>query len=189
MNIFDMTIDPKLIADVTGVIALALGIASYQFKSGRAMLGMQAAMNLFWSTHYFLIGAKVGGAVGIVGGARNFLGCVLPQKYMIPLAIVSVMASLSISLMIFDSWVFLTACAGNIVNTASIIVRHRPAFFRSVQLVGESLWLAYSVIVLSIPGVIFGVFLLCSNCVGLWRHERVAGRAFWEKIRRGSMGD
>jgi hypothetical protein len=182
MTIFEITLDPKLIADVSGVIALAIGIASYQFKSGRVMLGMQAAMNIFWSMHYFLIGAKVGGAVVIVGGARNFLGCVLPQKYMIPLAIVSAAMSLSISLMIFDSWIFLTACAGNIVNTASIIFRHRPAIFRAVQLVGETLWLIYSALVLSVPGVIFGIFLLCSNVVGLWRFER----ALWEEIRRKS---
>jgi hypothetical protein len=185
MNIFDIAIDPKLIADVTGVIALALGIASYQFKSGRAMLVMQAAMNLFWSVHYFLIGAKVGGAVCMIGGVRNVLGGILPQKYMIPLAIISATTSVSISLMIFDSWMFLTACAGNVVNTTSIIVRHRPALFRTVQLVGGTLWLIYSALVLSVPGVIFGIFLLCSNCVGLWRHERAAGRAFWEKLRGG----
>ncbi|MGH1376563.1 MAG: YgjV family protein [Alphaproteobacteria bacterium] len=164
----------ELLPQACGYIALFLGVIAYQFKESKAMLAVQSIMNIFWFTHFFLIGAHVGALMSCVGLFRNSSACLIAEKHLPKIAITSCILALSLGLYAAESWIYLTACGGNILNNISIIAREKPLTFRLIQFAGESLWLLYSILVMSLPGIAFGLFLIISNAIGTLRHEKNA---------------
>ena len=82
-------IDIAFLTEIIGYTALFFGLLSFQFKSGKKILALQAVMCFFWYSHYALSGAYVGAFMAAVGFFRNGLACVLPDKYIKKLAIIS----------------------------------------------------------------------------------------------------
>ena len=164
----------ELLPQICGAVALILGITAYQFKKSKTMLGVQCMMNIFWFAHFLLIGAHVGAMMSCVGLFRNSCACFIAEKHLPKIAIIASIMALSLGLYTAESWIYLTACGGNILNNLSIIAREKPFTFRMIQFAGESLWLLYSIFVMSWPGIAFGLFLIISNTIGTLRHEKDA---------------
>lgn len=162
----------ELLPQICGAIALFLGILAYQFKKGKTMLGMQAAMSIFWLVHFAMIGAHVGALMSCVGFCRNSTACFINKKHLPKVAIIASIASLGLGLYAAEAWIYLAACAGSVLNTLSILARENPFIFRLIQFAGEGMWLLYSIIVFSWPGIAFGLFLIISNTIGTFRHEK-----------------
>tara|TARA_B100001989_G_C24546917_1_gene471539 strand:+ start:1944 stop:2492 length:549 start_codon:yes stop_codon:yes gene_type:complete len=165
-------IDIAFLTEIIGYTALFFGLLSFQFKSGKKILALQAVMCFFWYSHYALSGAYVGAFMAAVGFFRNGLACVLPDKYIKKLAIISSIIALAIGFSVAESYIYLTAMFGTLLNNVSVLKRNKPAQLRIFRIISEFFWLTYSISVLSVPGMIFGISLISSNIIGFFRHEK-----------------
>lgn len=165
-------IDTAFLTEIIGYVALIFGLISFQFKSSKKIMAIQCVMCFFWYSHYALSGAYVGAMMAAVGFFRNGLASILSDQYIKNLAIFSSIIAIIIGFSVAESYIYLTAMCGTLLNNVSVLKRDNPAHFRIMRIISEFFWVTYSITVLSVPGMIFGLLLISSNIIGFIRHEK-----------------
>ena len=164
--------DNMLIAQIVGYIGLFFGIASYQLKQGKHIIGSQVLMATLWVMHYYFMGAYEGAIIGTIAIVRCAIGYFIKEKHLIHLAISTSIASVVLGVWTAASWLSATATMGSIFNNFSVVAREKTFTLRILQVLGEGMWLIYCSLILSWPCIFFGTFLITSNIIGAIRHEK-----------------
>ena len=168
-----MPLEMQILTQVLGIVAMALGVMSFQAKSGGRILVWQLAANCFWCTHYFLLNAYTGAVLNILAFARNTLYYFIGKKNADKLNHVAVgfcVLSIAVSLVTYQNWLSLLPMFGTAVQTFSFAVKSANKM-RLFTLLASPFWLTYNVMAGSITGAVTETFAICSIIVGMIRYR------------------
>ena len=164
----------KIIANIFGVIAVALFVLSYQQKERKKIIVLNAASRVFYIIQYFLLSAFSGAVLDILGIAISFLAAKkenLKQRRL--LGAVVIICNLSI---LFAGVIFYQ----NIFSIFSIfgIALHTNAFWmtkekriRIVSLLGSPCWLIYNITSHAFGSAIGDCLTIGSIIIAMVRHR------------------
>lgn len=156
-----------------GFIALALGAASFQPKLRRNILRFQLLSNIFWVTHFLLLGATTGAALNAAGAVRAYLfnkyGRLKTRSCWLLVFIISLVLVLGV--LTWQGWLSLLPMAAMTIATIGFWQRDEQRI-RLITLFGAPLWLIYNLLSGSYAGVTNELLVITSILVALWRYRR-----------------
>ncbi|MCB1531667.1 MAG: YgjV family protein [Alphaproteobacteria bacterium] len=154
-----------IIAQIIGLVGMALDVYATLNKSDKRLIRIHALGSYIFSLHYFLLGAYPGAIAEILNGTRTSISSFTQSKL---LAVIFIGIYMTLTILIPE----------NLIETApfiaAILITIGLYFFRGINmrlfyLIGFALWLAYSIIVNSIGGIIVFAILLCTTSLTIWR--------------------
>ncbi len=162
-----------IVGQVFGIIAIALGFASYQMRTQKQILVTLSATAIALAVHYGLIGAYPAMAMNIVNIFRNIVynhrNNTGRQDKFTPILFAVIQAVMGI--LTWNAWYSVFVVAGIVINSYCMSFSN-PQNVRKSLLVSTPLVLIYNVFVMSIGGVIFESFSLVSSVLGIIRHRQ-----------------
>lgn len=177
------------VAQTLGFVAMLLGCASFQCRTQRSIVVLQAVASAFWTIHFGMLGAVTGAIANLFSVPRNIIYAEGERRkwaasVLWPILFTAVFAAGGVysRLAMGESWIFLLSVAAQ--TTSSWVLRIRNAQRLRLLSIAMSLcWLAYDALSDSIPGTLCEIMNQVSIFSALWRyrggrHEpEVAGRA------------
>lgn len=172
-----------IIAQCIGIIAMLVSASSFQCKSQKGIVTIQAVSTTMWLVHFILLGAVSGMLLNALAAVRSVI-YLNREKYKWAQSVVwaYVFIAASVVMYILTFTVF-----GTDVTAKNLIFETLPTigFFattigfrlndgfkvRCSQLVSSPLWLIYDACSHSIGGTIAEIIALCSVIVGIIRHD------------------
>lgn len=159
-----------LIGQILGFVAVIIGFISYQMKSSKGVMFMQAMVSAVFCIHYMLLNAMSGFVLNIVCFIRNFVYFGRDKKILsgkwIPIAfavIISVLGALS-----WQGWPSIFLILGLAINSICASAKN-PQTIRKSILVTSPLVIIYDVLVASYGGILFETIVIVSSIIGLIR--------------------
>ena len=148
-----------------GLLAFCILVLSFYKKNTVTILTYQTVANLTYSLHYFLLGGLTGAFISAISAIRNIVFIKYKNMIIIPIFILLYL----IIIIIFYENIY--SMLPMIANSCYMIFMTFNA--KKHLLIGEiisaSLWLFYSIFVLSYSGIITESILIISNTVQLLR--------------------
>lgn len=159
------------LAQGVGGAAALIGVVAFQLRNTRAMLLALAASALVWALHFLLLAAPAAAAIHLVTALRNLGGVGLSghrsRRWLAGLFAGFYVAAAALA---WDSPWDLLPLAAVLAGTAAVFVlsglRVRLGF-----LFGSLCWVAYSLRVGSLPGVVMMAADAASNLRFILRHR------------------
>ena len=159
-------------AQAIGIIAMGLGMLSFQMKNTKKILLVQIFSTLIFGTHYFLIGGYAGAALNILSMIRNIIFYFKEKKWAkskiwiyVFTAVFAVAAYLS-----GDGWLGILPFLGCTFMTIAVYFESGKTT-RQIIWLSSPCWLIYNYITGSIGGVIAEVFNLTSIVISILRND------------------
>ena len=156
------------IAQGIGVLAAVLGVVSFQLARDRAMFLTLAASAMVWALHFLLLGAPAAAAINAVTAVRNLSGAFLRRRWLgYGFAGFYIVAA---------GWSFQSAW--DLLPLIAVLSGTAATFFltglrvRLALLAGSVLWVIFSVVAGSIPGVVMMAADAISNLRFILRARR-----------------
>ena len=161
-----------IIGQALGVIAIVLGVLSYQMKTRQRLVVVQLLTTITFSIHYCLIGAWSGMALNAVSAVRNVVYFCTEKKggsskkwSYIFAVIMSIAGILS-----WQGWYSVFMVAALVINCIGMGFTN-PQSTRKSILITSPLALIYNCFVLSAGGTVFEVMSIISAALGIWRNR------------------
>lgn len=153
-----------VVAQIIGVIAMALDLLSAAQKDDRKMVLLSAAGCSTFALHYFLLGAYSGVAAELLNASRN----VISQKWKYK-AIGFIFAGINAAMILTVDNVIsaLPYCAGIIISLS--LYNFDGVKLRIGYVAGFSLWLIYAAINHSIGGTLMFVTAIILYSTNIYR--------------------
>lgn len=162
-------------AQLVGYLAFGVSLASFQFKSQRALFGINMVSDAAWVAHYLMLGG-IAPAISIaVSFFRTLLAVfVLPQHKRVVTGLAFVLITgLILALNDAGPAGYLPIAAALAFSLAAYF-NESYAISRVMISVGMVIWIAIGVAYGSIGEVISSSFAVLSLGIGAWRHSRKA---------------
>ena len=151
-----------------GVLAALVGVASFQIARDRAMFGLLAVSALLWALHFLLLGAPTAAAINLVTALRNLGGAFWRRRWLgLVFAAFYCVAGLTALRTPWDLLPLVAVLAGTASTFFLTGVRVRLGF-----LAGSLLWVVFSAVTGSIPGVVMMAADAASNLRYILRARR-----------------
>lgn len=161
------------IAQLVGVVAMLVAFLSFQAKTSRKILILQATANCIWTVHYLILGAYTGAMLNLFAVARNITYSFLNKKetvnktyYAIGFAVLCIV----LSLFTYQNLWSLLPMIGSTIQTFSFACKNANKL-RLFTLMGSPFWLTYNLASTSIAGTITELVCMCSMLIGMWRYR------------------
>ena len=161
-----------MLAQIIGLVAVAIGFASYQVRSKKMLLVIQTVSCLVMTVHYFMLGATSALVLNVVVILRNvayyfrdrkpFSGWTFPVLFAL---VITGLGALS-----WQGYYSLFIMVGLAVNTFCLALPNPQDVRRSVVLTSSTI-LIYHVIVFSIGGMFNEIVGVISALIGLYRYR------------------
>ena len=159
-----------IIGQIIGMLAVVTGFISYQMKTTKGILSFQILTALFFSAHYFLIGANTAAVVNFMAVIsctcyyiRNRRGS---RSLWVPIVFISL--NWIIGILTWDGWISLLLLLGLTANGVGLAI-NKPQAIRKFYLIKAPFCLAYNALVFSWGGVIYEIATLTSAIIALIR--------------------
>jgi hypothetical protein len=156
------------VAQGIGFVAALLGVVSFQLARDRSMFLTLAASAMVWAVHFLLLGAPAAAAINAVTALRNLSGAFLRRRWLG-----------------YGFAAFYIAAAGgslqsgwDLLPLVAVLSGTAATFFltglrvRLALLAGSVLWVIFSVVAGSIPGVVMMAADAVSNLRFILRARR-----------------
>jgi hypothetical protein len=162
-----------MLAQIIGLVAVAIGFASYQVRSKKMLLLIQTVSCLVMTVHYFMLGATSALVLNGVVILRNVAYCFRDRRIFsgrfFPVLFALVITALGA--LSWQGWYSLFIMAGLAVNTLCLAIPDPQKVRASVVLTSSAI-LVYHVIVFSIGGMFNEIVSVISAVIGLIRYRR-----------------
>ena len=160
-----------LISQLLSIIATFFLLFSYQMKTHKRIVCMQAVAGLLFGTQYLMLGAYEGMVGNIIGFTRSIAYCFrgkskFVDSFFCPI-IFSILAGLG-GLLTYTSPASLLPMAAMMISSF-VMWSPKTQKLRALTVPTSLMWLIYNVICNSWSGVITEVFNLLSIAIGLFR--------------------
>ena len=162
-----------IIGQILGVIAIGLGVLSYQMKSRKGLVLVQLATTVTFVIHYFLIGAWSGMALNAVSTVRNILFLGIEKKggsSKLASYIFAVIMGI-VGIITWQAWYSVFMVAALTINCIGMGYTN-PQSTRKSILITSPLALIYNCFVWSVGGAIFETMSIISAALGIWRNRK-----------------
>lgn len=173
----------KIIAQIVGIGAMFFSIFSFQMKTQRQVVIVQAIATALWSLHFALLGVIMAVILNVIGIIRSIIFSFRNKydwaKHKIWIA-VFVLLFISAYILNFLVFIknpkpinFLIEALPTFGMIATTFAFHMEKAFnvRILSLISSPLWLAYNIINFSIGGMITESVSIVSIIVGIFRHD------------------
>ena len=166
----------EIFAQIIGVVAMTLGIFSFQAKESSKILMIQTVANCIWATHYLLLGnAAMGVVLNIYSAIRNVVYYFLNKKENdknVKIATITLLVVCCILGIVFYQNVWsIFPVIGSLVQAVSFSFKNANRL-RALTLIASPCWLTYNVASGSLGGTLTETFVICSILIGLWRYRK-----------------
>lgn len=162
----------EIIANVIGVLAIALGFLSYQTKSRKGVLALQTLTTVTFTVHYLLLGAYSGMLMNVVGIARNIFYYNKDKKFFSwrwwPVVFAVIAAALGI--LAWEDWYSVFVVVGITINTVCMSLSAQN--IRKSILVTSPMVLIYDVFAKSVSGAVYEAVAIVSAAIGIYRFSK-----------------
>ncbi len=160
-----------LVAQLVGVVALVISLTVFQTNNRRKMLDVGTVGAIFWTLHFFLLGADTGAAMNAVGVVRNFsLARVKPRRENLWILVAITGIAIVATVLTWQGPSGLLALAACVINGLVFWTRN-TTIIRRLYLIVPPLWFIYDFISHSYPGMTIECLLVVSNLVGQLRFD------------------
>ena len=176
-----------LIAQIFGLIGMAVAILSYQGKTKRTVILMQLVSTLMFTINFAMLGATIGALLNGIGFIRAIIfinkdkfhterigwliGFIVVFALMYPATFLIFHKEVTAQNLILELLPVIGMCAG----TVGYYLKD-AAHVRKLALIGSPCWLIYNIFTGSIGAVLCEVFSLISVIIGMIRHDRKGGK-------------
>jgi hypothetical protein len=157
-----------------GGIALVFIFLSWNAKSRKKILTLQAINLVFFTVHYFLLSAYVGAAMCVVSIGRNYVFIKKNEKkwanhwwwfYFFTLI------SAGVLVIFWKGWITILPVVGIIVGMHAL-TKDKPSEIRFYMLIACIIWVPYTIVVQSYSGFLSQAIGIISILIGMYRHDR-----------------
>lgn len=166
----EVTFSDILIQGV-GFVGTALFFISFQFKTNKKLFRVQLLSYVFYTAHFFLLGAWTGGASYVINAFRSFcLGSdreFLKSKAMCAIICAMQIAALCLT---WSGWISLLPIIANIAATIGGYTKNPLKVRAAGMFVNSPLWIVYNVIVGSWAGIADEVISEASMIISVVRY-------------------
>ena len=161
-----------LIAQGIGFIAMFLNILSFQQNTNKRIVGVQIFKFMFFSVHFFMIGAYTGAALNLLGLFRNAIFFCRPRKwasnklwlyFFCVLYIVSGMLTYTDLIDVFPIF-------GMLCGTMAVYATN-PKITRRFFFAGSFGWMVYSGVNFSAAGFITAILTIVSIIIAMVKYD------------------
>ena len=157
-----------------GVLGLIFSILSWNSSTRKKILELQSVNSILFFIHYILLGAFPGAVMNLVSLARNQVFVRKDnQKWASYKAWFYVFILLSL-LGLTLSWqgtISILPAVGVIIGTYGVY-QENPARIRFLILIACFVWIPYTIVVKSYPGLVSQLVAISGILLGMYRHDR-----------------
>lgn len=159
------------IAQIVGVVALVTSLTVFQTNNRRKMLYAGTIGAIFWTIHFYLLGAEAGAAINAIGVIRNFtFARVKPKRENLWILLAVSVLAIAAIVLTWQGPAGLLVLAACILNGLAFWTRSTKTI-RRLYLINPPLWFAYDYISHSYPGMTVECLLVASNLLGQFRFD------------------
>ena len=161
-----------IIGQALGMIAIVLGVLSYQMKTRKGLVAVQLLTTITFVIHYSLIGAWSGMALNAVSTVRNIIFLWVERKggsskkwgyiFAVIMGIVGIIS--------WQDWYSVFMVMALVINCIGMGFTN-PQSTRKSILITSPMALIYNCFVLSVGGAIFETMSIISAALGIWRNR------------------
>ena len=165
---------PFFIPQAVGIIAMLLFLASYQQKTRRRIIIVNATSRVLYILQYCLLGAFTGAALDVMGiltsvvAARRERGFIGRHLLLTVLTMDGLMVA--VGLLLYRSPIDLLPIAGVLLHTTAFFVRDER-IIRRVSLAGSPFWLAYNLLCRAYGSAIGDALSIASILLAMLRYR------------------
>ena len=162
------------IAAVVGIFAVVMFVLSYQLKSRRGIIAMNAGSRILYVLQYILLGAFEGALMDVTAFLVSLL-CAKSQsgfikKHFTLTVILANIAIVAVGLSVYQNIFSLLPIFGVIFETLGLWLKDER-HIRIVSLLGAPFWLAYNLICLAYASALGNAFTIVSILVAIVRYD------------------
>lgn len=164
----------QTIGQITGFIAMAIIVFSYQQKSHKNILLFQMVSGLLFTLHYLLLGAYTGCISNLIGAGRSLIYANRGKNKFCSLGIWPYVFSVIFTISGISTWANVFSIFPMLAMIASSFVLwiDSPKINRAFSIPTSSCWLIYNIKNLSYAGIATEIFVLSSITIGMIRLDR-----------------
>lgn len=162
------------IATIVGLLAVVMFVLSYQLKSRRGIIAMNAGSRILYVLQYILLGAFEGALLDITAFLVSLL-CAKSQSGFIKrhftlTVVLANLAIVAVGLSVYQNVFSLLPIFGVIFETLALWLKDERRI-RIFSLLGAPFWLAYNLICLAYASAVGNVFTIVSILVAIVRYD------------------
>ena len=160
-----------IIGQVLSIVAVILGLVSYQMKTSRAILAIEIITASVFSAHYLLIGENTAMALNLLAVVQcivyyyrdkhNKKGWVVPIIFTCLIIVTSILT--------WDGWYSLFIMLG-LVAYSICVASQNAQIIRYAMFFKAPMCMTYNIIVFSTGGILYEAAVLISSIIGTVRY-------------------
>ena len=162
-----------LIGQALGIVAVILGVITYQMRSQKALLVVNMITCAVFCAHYLLIGAISGFALNAVGFVRNIVYTNRDKKLFAspvwPYVFGAVM--LLAGILTWQDWRSVLMVCALVINSLALSLKN-PQHIRFSLLITCPLVLIYDLLLHSYGGMVYEGMSIVSSVIGIVRFRK-----------------
>ena len=161
----------EIIAQVLGLIAMAVCIISFQFKKNKHLFIVQGISSTLFFVHYLLLGQEAGAFMNLLSIMRSVC---LNVKFLRNRVceILLIIGFVVVAAITFENWLTILILIAQIGGTI-VYWQNKAKRIRIFQLsVSSPCWLIHNIASFSIGGIITEVFNIISTIISLVRFRK-----------------
>lgn len=161
----------QIIAQVIGIIAMAVCISSFQFKKNKHLFIVQGISSTLFFLHYLLLGQSAGAFMNLLSIMRSVC---LNVKFLRNRVceVLLIIGFFVIAAFTFDSWLTILILIAQVGGTI-VYWQNKAKRIRIFQLaVSSPCWLLHNIFAFSIGGIITEVFNIASTVISMIRFRK-----------------
>ena len=170
-----------LIAQIFGILGMAMNVLSYQGKEKKTLILMQFFGSLFFAVNMFMLNAIMGGMLNTIGIVRALIysnGDKFKnvKKFNILFAFLYMLSYIAVFTVFKKEATFLNLAVeilpliAMIATTVGFSMK-KAANIRRLTLISSPSWLIYNCINVSLGGILCEIFSLVSVFIGILRFD------------------
>jgi Bacterial inner membrane protein len=149
-----------------GVVAVVISLCIFQTNKRKNMLRLGTAASLIYAIHFYLLGAYAGSAMNVVNAACNgTFTKVNPCRENRHILYFFVALVTTATLVSWQGVRSLLPCMATIVMTFGFWTENTTTI-RRAGMIASPLWMVYSIISGSYPGIFIEAVMITSNLIG-----------------------
>ena len=148
-----------------GLFAFCILVLSFYKKNVISILVYQTTANLIYFLHYFLLGGLTGAFISAISSIRNIVFIKYKNKIVIPIFIA---LYLIVTIVFYENIYSTFPLIANSIYLIFMVFNNKKHLLIG-EIISASLWLMYSIFVLSYSGMITESILIVSNTILLMR--------------------
>lgn len=163
-----------ILAQITGVLAVASYLLSYQFKKRKHIILVNASSSCLYVLQYILLGAFTGAALDILSAINTFVAGRKDKgfvaKYRRAVIVCLNLSFILAGFILYENIFSLLAVAGAIFQTSAFWITDER-IIRLVSLFGAPCWLCYNIKNMAYGSAVGSVLAIISLLIAIYRYD------------------